>query len=88
MPRARCWNGSGILRAGGERLVAQGTIKTYDVTSKSGVILDDARQELAFDADSFRHSGIRMFRIGQRVKYQVAGHGDKTQVRELTIVTF
>jgi cold shock CspA family protein len=68
--------------------VAQGTIKTYDTASKSGIILDDAKEEHPFDADSFRHSGIRMFRIGQRVKYQVVGHGEKAHVRDLTIVTF
>jgi 2-phospho-L-lactate guanylyltransferase len=68
--------------------VAQGTIKSYDADSKSGIILDDTKEEQSFDAESFRHSGIRMFRIGQRVKYQVVGHGDKAHVRDLTIVTF
>ena len=68
--------------------MAQGTIKTYDPDSKSGIILDDAKAEHPFDADSFRHSGVRMFRLGQRVKYQVVGHGEKTQVRDLTLVTF
>jgi 2-phospho-L-lactate/phosphoenolpyruvate guanylyltransferase len=68
--------------------VAQGTIKTYDENSRSGIILDDAKRELAFDADSFRHSGIRMFRLGQRVKFQVVGQGDTAHVRDLTIVTF
>jgi len=65
----------------------QGTIKTYDESSRSGVILDDQKRELAFDNDSFRHSGVRLFRIGQRVKYQLVGPGERTQVRDLTIVT-
>ena len=65
----------------------QGTIKSYDTSSHSGVILDDEKNELAFDRDSFRQSGIRMFRIGQRVKYQLAGHAERAQVRDLTIVT-
>jgi len=68
--------------------VAQGTIKTYDEGSRSGIILDDAKRELAFDADSFRHSGVRLFRLGQRVKFQIVGQGDHTQVRDLTLVTF
>jgi len=68
--------------------VPQGTIKTYDPSSKSGIILDDSKQEQAFDAESFQHSGMRLFRIGQRVKYQVVGHGDKAHIRDLTIVTF
>lgn len=65
----------------------QGTIKTYDESSRSGVILDDQKRELAFDNDSFLHSGIRLFRIGQRVKYQLIGHAERAQVRDLTIVT-
>ena len=64
--------------------VPQGTIKTYDETSKSGVILDDAKNEILFDVDSFRGTGIRMFRLGQRVKWAV--DGDK--IRHLTLVTF
>lgn len=65
----------------------QGTIKTYDESSRSGIILDDAKTELAFDEESFRHSGVRLFRIGQRVKFQVVGEGSKARVRDLTIVT-
>jgi cold shock CspA family protein len=68
--------------------VPQGTIKIYDESSHSGVILDDAKTELAFDEESFRYSGIRLFRIGQRVKFQLVGQGAKTHVRDLTIVTF
>ena len=65
----------------------QGTIKTYNETSRSGVIMDDQKRELAFDAESFRHSGVRLFRIGQRVKYQLVGHAERAQVRDLTLVT-
>jgi cold shock CspA family protein len=65
----------------------QGTIKTYDTTNRSGVIMDDQQRELAFDADSFRHSGVRLFRIGQRVKYQLVGQAERAQVRDLTLVT-
>ncbi|HJT38422.1 MAG TPA: hypothetical protein VJ818_08360 [Actinomycetota bacterium] len=65
----------------------QGTIKSYDTSSRSGVILDDHKNEIPFDNESFRHSGVRMFRIGQRVKYQVVGHAERAQVRDLTIVT-
>jgi len=65
----------------------QGTIKNYDESSHSGVIMDDQKNELSFDVESFRHSGVRMFRIGQRVKYQIVGTGDRAHVRDLTIVT-
>jgi len=66
----------------------QGTIKDYDPTNRSGLILDDARNELAYDLESFRESGIRMFRIGQRVKFQLVGEGSNAKVRNLNIVTF
>jgi len=65
----------------------QGTIKTYDESSRSGVIMDDQKTELAFDAESFRQSGVRLFRLGQRVKYQIVGSGERARVRDLTIVT-
>lgn len=65
----------------------QGTIKDYDPQTRSGVILDDARNEIGYDHDSFRNSGVRMFRLGQRVKFQVVGDGSKRKVRNLTIVT-
>ena len=67
--------------------MAQGTIKTYDERSRSGIILDDAATEIAFDQDSFRTSGIRLFRIGQRVKFHLTGEGERTKVHDLTIVT-
>lgn len=61
----------------------QGTIKTYDEETKSGVLLDDAKTELAFGHDAFRHTGMRMFRLGQRVKFYLDGD----RVRDLTILT-
>ena len=66
----------------------QGTIRAYNVESRSGVILDDAKEELPFDFESFRSSGIREFRLGQRVKYSVAGEPPRRKVRDLTIVSF
>ena len=65
----------------------QGTIKTYDESSRSGVIMDDQKNEHSFDAESFRQSGVRMFRLGQRVKYQIVGSGERARVRDLTLVT-
>lgn len=64
--------------------MGQGTIKSYDERARSGWILDDAHNEIAFDFESFRDMGVRLFRIGQRVKWQ--SEGDK--VRSLTLVTF
>jgi len=47
----------------------QGTIKVYNAQSRSGIIRDDAANEHSFDFDSFRESGVREFRLGQRVKF-------------------
>ena len=66
----------------------QGTIRVYNAQSKSGLILDDAKQELAFDSESFRNTGMREFRIGQRVRFQLHGEPPRQKVRDLTIVSF
>jgi len=68
--------------------VPQGTIRAYNAQSRSGLILDDARNELAFDFDSFKESGVREFRLGQRVKFLVEGEVPRVKVRDLTIVSF
>lgn len=68
--------------------VPQGTIKTYNAQSRSGLILDDAKNEIPFDFDSFRESGMRDFRIGQRVKFALEGEPPRQKVRNLTLVTF
>lgn len=65
----------------------QGTIKTYDAESRSGTLVDDARTEYGFDAESFRATGMRMFRLGQRVSFALVGEGQKAKVRDLRILT-
>ncbi len=66
----------------------QGTIRVYNDESRSGLILDDNKSELSFDQESFRNTGIREFRIGQRVKFSVIGEPPRQKVRDLTIVSF
>ncbi len=66
----------------------QGTIRVYNDESRSGLILDDNKSELSFDQESFRNTGIREFRIGQRVKFPVIGEPPRQKVRDLTIVSF
>ncbi|HEX9695480.1 MAG TPA: cold shock domain-containing protein [Actinomycetota bacterium] len=67
--------------------MGQGTIKSYDVETRSGVIIDDAKNELFFDLESFRGSGLRELRLGQRVNYLLVGDPPRQKVRELQIVT-
>lgn len=66
----------------------QGTIRTYNAQSRSGLITDDSKNELAFDWESFEGSGVREFRLGQRVKYSLLGDAPRQKVRDLTIVSF
>lgn len=65
----------------------QGTIKTYDPQTHSGVIIDDARAELFFDLDSFKGTGMREFRLGQRVKFSVHGEPPRQKVSDLMLLT-
>jgi len=66
----------------------QGTVRTYNAQSRSGLILDDTAKEIPFDQEAFRNTGIREFRIGQRVKFQLVGDPPRQKVRDLTIVSF
>lgn len=45
----------------------QGTVATFDSTAHTGTLLLDDGTELAFGADAFRRSGLRLLRLGQRV---------------------
>jgi cold shock CspA family protein len=66
----------------------QGTIKSFDRTTRSGVILDDGKRDLSFDLESYRASGLRELRLGQRVKFRIEGEAPRVKVRDLTIVSF
>ena len=66
----------------------QGTVKSYDIPSRTGSLLTDARDEIAIDAGSAEGAGIRYLRIGQRVKFEIADEGGKKVARTLRIVTF
>lgn len=61
----------------------QGTIKTYDERTKTGVLIDDQRVEHGFDHEAFRFTGARSFRLGQRVRYELQGE----RVTDLAILT-
>jgi cold shock CspA family protein len=48
----------------------QGTIATFDPRSRAGTLLLDDGSELAFGADAFQRSGLRLLRLGQRVEIE------------------
>jgi 2-phospho-L-lactate guanylyltransferase len=53
----------------------QGTVATFDPESHSGTLLLDDGTELAFPAEAFRRSGLRLLRLGQRVTVQADAAG-------------
>lgn len=53
----------------------QGTIATFDPETRSGSLLLDDGTPLAFGADAFQRSGLRLLRLGQRVTVEEDGAG-------------
>jgi cold shock CspA family protein len=65
----------------------QGTIRSFDPTTRSGSLLDDALSELRFSGRAMQASGLRELRIGQRVRFTVIGEGDAREIATLNIVS-
>ncbi|MEV6487617.1 cold-shock protein [Actinoplanes sp. NPDC051633] len=59
----------------------QGTVATFDAESHTGTLLLDDGSELAFPADAFHRSGLRLLRLGQRVVIHTTGEGTVEQLR-------
>lgn len=51
----------------------QGTVKSFDASSKSGTLVDDTLKEFSYDQAAFISSGLRELRIGQRVRFERDG---------------
>lgn len=66
----------------------QGTIKHFDLESRTGVLLQEDRTEVHIDPTSVEGAGIRYLRIGQRVKFDVVDEGGTKLARGLRLVTF
>lgn len=63
----------------------QGTIKEFDVQTKTGNVLLDDQSELPIDAETFAASGMLELRLGQRVSFEVEGAGEEQRVTNLRI---
>jgi cold shock CspA family protein len=68
--------------------VTQGTIKLYDLETRTGSLLLDDRSEVVIDPASLEGSGLRSLRIGQRVSFDLSDQGGRRTARNLRIVTF
>ncbi|WP_446218975.1 cold-shock protein [Micromonospora sp. IBHARD004] len=58
----------------------QGTVATFDASTRSGVLLLDDGTELSFPARAFDASGLRLLRLGQRVRIDVDATGTVVRV--------
>ncbi len=54
----------------------QGTVKSFDLATQTGVLMDDTLRLIAIGNEAFAASGLRELRIGQRVRYEVDGDLD------------
>jgi 2-phospho-L-lactate guanylyltransferase len=61
----------------------QGTVATFEQDKGGSVLLDDG-STLIFGADAFAASGLRLLRLGQRVRIELGPEG---VVRRLTLPT-
>lgn len=58
----------------------QGTVATFDGTTRSGVLLLDDGTELPFPARAFDASGLRLLRLGQRLRVDLDASGEVVRV--------
>jgi hypothetical protein len=65
----------------------QATVRSFDPVTRSGTVLLDDGTELSYDDLAFAAGGIRLLRIGQRVRIEVVGEGAARHVGYLTIAT-
>ena len=63
----------------------QGTVATFDARTRTGTLLLDDGRQLSFPSTAFDASGLRLLRLGQRVRVEHDGAG---AVDRITLVTF
>lgn len=65
----------------------QGTVKSFDPSRGTAVVLDDRLAEHPVDREAFAASGLRELRLGQRVRFELSHDGDDERVTNLNIVS-
>ncbi|MFB9234247.1 cold-shock protein [Plantactinospora siamensis] len=63
----------------------QGTVATFDPATRSGTLLLDDGTRLDFPAAAFDASGLRLLRLGQRVRVEQSPDG---RIDRVTLPTF
>ncbi len=66
----------------------QGTVKHFDLQSRTATVLLDSQEELPIDAETFVRSGLLELRLGQRVRFEIEGQAEQRRVRNLRLVSF
>ena len=66
----------------------QGTVKHFDAETRDGSLLMEDATEVRIDATSVEGAGIRLLRIGQRVRFDLIEESGGKLARTLRIVTF
>lgn len=63
----------------------QATVATFDPDTGAGTVLLDDGRPVSFDGAAFAAGGLRLLRLGQRVRLEYAEAGGA--VRRITIAT-
>ena len=58
----------------------QGTVSEFDPDTRSGVVLLDDGSQIRFPAEAFDAGGLRLLRLGQRLRLELAPDGTVTRV--------
>lgn len=65
----------------------QGTVKHFDLETRTGTVLLDSQEELPIDAETFARSGLLELRLGQRVRFELEEDTDARRVTDLRLVS-
>jgi 2-phospho-L-lactate guanylyltransferase len=65
----------------------QASIFDFDPGTRSGSVLLDDGTRLPYDASAFDAGSMRLARVGQRIRIEVAGEGEQQHVTFLTLAT-
>lgn len=63
----------------------QATVRSYDPSTRSGSVLLDDGRPLEFDAAAFDAGGLRLLRLGQRVRLDTDSSGAITRITIATL---
>ena len=65
----------------------QATVRSFDAATRSGSVLLDDGVELPYDDRAFDAGGLRLLRVGQRVRVTLAGDEQQPGGRRVTFLT-